>query len=88
MEQKSGKKAGQKIKDLINLLARKGWIIKRWNRNFMGTRTPPFLCEKATALIAEVARADRSDRRNPFRWNGILFNIPGSKILVLQSVAG
>ena len=29
--------------------------------------------------MGEMARGDRLDEKNPFRWNKLIFNIPGSK---------
>ena len=29
--------------------------------------------------MAEIARGHRLNKKNPFRWNEVVFNIPGSK---------
>lgn len=63
-------------KILSNVGARKVW--KRWNRTLMGFKSSPYIACKLCGWAVDVARGDRSDPTNPFKWTGIRLNLPGS----------
>ena len=52
---------------------------KRWNRIFMGFRPSPYIACKLFGWSTDVILGDRWNRKNPFRWNKIAQNFPGSQ---------
>jgi len=52
------------------------WV--RWNRTLMGFRSSPYIAYKLFGWTLDVVRGDRLDVGNPFRWNKIHVNLPGS----------
>lgn len=52
------------------------WL--RWTRCMMGLRTSPYFAVQGTLLAEEVAFGDPLDRSNPFQWERVILNLPGS----------
>ena len=52
------------------------WV--RWNRTLMGFRSSPYIACKLFGWTLDVVKGDRLDVENPFRWNRININLPGS----------
>ena len=52
------------------------WL--RWNRTLMGFRSSPYIAVKMFGWTLEMIRGDRHDVKNPFRWNRVQINLPGS----------
>ena len=49
-----------------------------WLRNLMGFRSSPYNSVRMYMIIEEVIRGDRRDRSNPFQWESLMLNLPGS----------
>ena len=52
---------------------------ERWERNLMGLRLSPFLCTQTFEWGADCIRGDRHALDNPFRWDKVMFNLPGQQ---------
>jgi hypothetical protein len=52
--------------------------ILRWDRSLMGVRSSPFNCVRAYLISEEIIKGDRKARNNPFRWDRVIFNLPGT----------
>jgi hypothetical protein len=65
----------------INLLGRgsENRTIMRWERSLMGVRSSPFNCVRAYLISEEILMGDRRSVHNPFRWDRVVLNLPGSK---------
>lgn len=50
----------------------------RWVRCMMGLRPSPYFAVQGTYLGEEVAFGDRQDLSNPFHWDHVKLNLPGS----------
>ena len=50
-----------------------------WTKNLMGFKSSPYNSVKMYLIAEEVIRGDRTDERNPFRWDHVDLNLPGSK---------
>jgi hypothetical protein len=53
--------------------------ILRWERSLMGVRSSPFNCVRAYLISEEMIQGDRKAKDNPFRWDYVVFNLPGTK---------
>jgi hypothetical protein len=53
--------------------------ILRWDRSLMGVRSSPFNCVRAYLISEEIIKGDRKASDNPFRWDRVVFNLPGTK---------
>ena len=53
------------------------WL--RWNRTLMGFRSSPYIACKSYGWTVDMARGNRLDEKNPFRWNSVRLNLPGSE---------
>lgn len=51
---------------------------ERWVRCLMGLKPSPYNCIKALLLALEFVKGNRQDPRNPFRWDHIILNLPGT----------
>lgn len=49
-----------------------------WVRNAMGFKSSPYNSIKMTLVAEEVVLGDRRDPTNPFQWNRVQLNIPGT----------
>ena len=57
----------------------KGGIIwERWNRCLMGLKPSPHNAALSFGNAEELIRGDRRSETNPFRWDSIRLNLPGS----------
>ena len=55
----------------------KSWL--RWNRTLMGFRSSPYIACKMYGWTLDVCRGNRFDPENPFRWDSVRVNLPGTK---------
>ena len=51
---------------------------ERWTRTFMGFTSSPYLCCKFFGWTVDIIYGDRWDVGNPYRWDRIRINLPGS----------
>ena len=49
-----------------------------WKRNFMGYKPSPYNSVKTYRIAEEIIRGDRHDKSNPFRWDRVILNLPGT----------
>jgi hypothetical protein len=49
-----------------------------WQRAAMGLRSSPYQAVQGMAFAEEFIRGDRRDPDNIFRWDSVVFNLPGS----------
>ena len=49
-----------------------------WHRMAMGMRSSPWITIRLLMWMMEVVVGDRRDIGNPFHWNEVIFNLPGS----------
>lgn len=52
---------------------------ERWERNFMGLRDSPYRSLQLMIKAKFIAYGDRSDPENPFKWEVVVLNLPGSE---------
>ena len=52
---------------------------ERWERNWMGLRDSPYRSLQWQARLKLELYGDRRLRANPFHWERVIFNLPGSK---------
>ena len=52
------------------------WLM--WTKNLMGFRSSPYNSVKMYLIVEEVVRGDRRDPTNPFQWDHIKLNLPGT----------
>ena len=52
---------------------------ERWGRNFMGLRDSPYRSMQMMLMAKYVAYGDRLDPLNPFAWEKVILNLPGSE---------
>ena len=57
--------------------AKSNW--ERWNRTFMGFTFSPYAACKLFGWTVDVINGDRWDKSNPYRWDNIKTNFPGSE---------
>ena len=51
---------------------------ERWVRCAMGLKSSPYQVCQAILFAEEVIRGDRKDKDNPFKWDKVRVNLPGS----------
>ena len=51
----------------------------QWVRNAMGFSPSPHNSVKMSLVVEEIIKGDRFDPRNPFQWELVRLNLPGSK---------
>ena len=44
----------------------------------MGLKSSPYNCTRVFAWSEDIIRGDRSDPENPFEWDKVVLNLPGS----------
>ena len=54
-------------------------ILMRWERSLMGLKPSPYNCTRAFAWGEDFVRGDRRDPKNPFRWDKVVLNMPGTE---------
>ena len=55
---------------------REDW--RRWTRCFMGFTPSPYVTGRSSLYAEDVIRGDRDDPLNPFYWEKVVLNLPGS----------
>ena len=53
-------------------------ILERWNRMLMGFTPSPYIATQTFAWSEEIIIGDYSDPSNPFHWDTIVLNLPGT----------
>lgn len=61
--------------EMIQQGRKRVWL--RWCRNAMGLRPSPYASTQAMMWAKEIIFGDRSDQANIFRWDRVVFNLPG-----------
>ena len=64
--------------DLTGLLGKEGTDWRRWGRTFMGFSPSPYNAVKLFGWTIDMIHGDRWCLMNPYRWNGLLVNLPGA----------
>ncbi|KAI2508968.1 hypothetical protein MHU86_5463 [Fragilaria crotonensis] len=59
--------------------ASKATLIGCWTRNAMGLRSSPYLSVQSVTRIKQAFLGNPSDRENPFHWETVGLNLPGSE---------
>ena len=54
-----------------------GW--ERWSRNWMGLRDSPYRSIQHMIRLKYIAYGSRHDQENPFQWDKVVYNLPGSE---------
>jgi hypothetical protein len=49
-----------------------------WQRAAMGLKPPPYQAVQGMMVAEEVIRGDSKDSKNPFRWDTVRMNLPGT----------
>jgi hypothetical protein len=52
---------------------------ERWTRNFMGMRDSPYRSIQMVLVAKVMAYGNREEPNNPFQWQKIVLNLPGSE---------
>ena len=52
---------------------------ERWNRMAMGLVSSPYATTRIFAWAMEIIKGDRFDPANPFAWDKVILNLPGSE---------
>ena len=52
---------------------------RAWGRMFMGFTASPYVTSKLFGWCIDMIYGNRWDPNNPFRWDGVILNLPGSK---------
>ena len=55
----------------------KVWL--RWNRTLMGFKASPYIACKVYGWVVDIARGNPKHSSNPFKWDSIRINLPGSE---------
>jgi hypothetical protein len=53
-------------------------IFERWTRTLMGFKPSPFTCTQTFSWSEEAIIGDRRDEENPFYWDKVVLNLPGT----------
>jgi hypothetical protein len=64
--------------DLSDLKTTHKKRIMRWERSLMGVKSSPFNCVRLYLISEEVIKGDRHAKDNPFRWDKVVYNLPGT----------
>ena len=54
-------------------------IVMRWARCLMGLKSSPYNCTRVFSWSEDIIRGDRSQEGNPFEWDSVILNLPGSE---------
>jgi hypothetical protein len=69
--------------DISPILDEEGKISKQrwyhWVRNAMGLKSSPYNSIKMALVAEEVVMGDRHDSNNPFQWDHVRLNLPGTE---------
>ena len=57
----------------------KGEDWERWCRNWMGLRDSPYRTIQFLICLKIEVYMDRWDGSNPFHWEKVIYNLPGTK---------
>jgi hypothetical protein len=69
--------AGVDLTHFINVKDGKSrW--ERWCRSLMGCKSSPYQAVQGMSVADELIRGDPRDLNNPFRWDWVRMNLPGS----------
>jgi hypothetical protein len=52
------------------------WV--RWHRAGMGLKSSPYQAYQAMLVVEEIGKGNPLDPANPFRWDEVQVNLPGS----------
>jgi hypothetical protein len=52
-------------------------LLYRWQRNAMGLKPSPYNSIQGLSWLFEVIFGDRHDKKNVFRWDRVILNLPG-----------
>ena len=52
-------------------------VIEHWERMLMGFRPSPYFTTRSLKRVEIFLRGDRLEDRNVFRWESVVFNLPG-----------
>ena len=64
--------------DVTSIFQSKKKLWKRWERTFMGFRSSPYNAGKLFGWTIDLIHGNRLDEANPYRWNKVQLNLPGS----------
>jgi hypothetical protein len=53
------------------------WL--QWSRTWMGSRPSPYNAVSLYYLAEEFVRGNHLDKTNPFYWDKVILNLPGSE---------
>ena len=53
-------------------------VLERWARCLMGFKPSPFITTQTFGWGEEIIIGDRSDPKNPFYWDSVVLNLPGT----------
>jgi hypothetical protein len=67
---------GIDLKPYLGHAGKSGWEL--WARCMMGMVSSPYICIRAALLADEFAKGDHLDSDNPFQWQAVTLNLPGS----------
>lgn len=56
-----------------------GRVFEQWVRTLMGFRCSPYIATQTFAWSKEIVVGDLSDLNNPFAWDEIKLNLPGTE---------
>jgi hypothetical protein len=68
--------------DLQATLTKEGLPITRymrWNRLVFGWQSSPYMALRMFTQVIELAKGGPTEPNNPFSWNKVVLNLPGSK---------
>jgi hypothetical protein len=54
-------------------------LYEAWERAAMGMKSSPYQAVQAVMVAEEVIKGDHKASKNPFRWDSVRMNLPGSK---------
>ena len=64
--------------DLTKILGSKKTDWRVWGRMFMGFSPSPYIACKLFGWTIDMLMGNRWDKKNPFRWDSVKVNLPGS----------
>ena len=64
--------------DLTQLGRKLKRAFERWSRTLMGFKPSPYICTQTFAWGEEIIIGDRLDITNPFYWDRVILNLPGT----------
>ena len=53
-------------------------VFERWTRTLMGFSPSPYICTQSFAWSEEIIVGNRLDYSNPFYWDKVVLNLPGT----------